>query len=223
MAQGGLEVGLIHRAQHPNVITTSLDQVINWARAHSLWWLGYGIACCAIEGLMSASMSRYDFDRFGVIFRESPRQADFMIVAGPVPKKMEPVIKRLYDQMAEPRWVMAMGSCAISGGGFAESYHVLKGVDSILPVDVYVPGCPPRPEALYYGVFQLRKKIMTETFVGGGKREPIIVPAELTKEMEREIEAELLASEENVKQLEAGHAGGKALVKEEEGETDEKA
>lgn len=191
-------MGLIHKVQHSNVITTTLDQVFNWARAHSLWWLGYGIACCAIESLMAANMSRYDFDRFGVIFRESPRQSDFMIVAGPVTKKMEPAILRLYDQMAEPRWVLAVGSCAISGGAFADSYTVIKGVDTILPVDVYVPGCPPRPEAVYYGVFKLRDKIMTETFVAGGKRKAIYVPARLTEEMEREVEEALSAEEPKI-------------------------
>lgn len=188
-------MGLIHRVQNPNIVTATLDQIFNWARAHSLWWLGYGIACCAIESLMATSMSRYDLDRFGVIFRESPRQSDFMIVAGPVVKKMEPVILRLYDQMAEPRWVIAYGSCAISGGGFADSYNVVKGVDTMLPVDVYVPGCPPRPEALIYGILQLRKKIKEETFVGGyhGKPAALYVPPVLTPEMEKEVEEALKA------------------------------
>lgn len=185
-------MGLIHQVQAADVVTTTLDSVFNWARSKSLWWLGYGIACCAIE-MMSTSMSRYDFDRFGIIPRSSPRQSDVMIVAGPVTKKMEPVIKRLYDQMAEPRWIIAMGSCAISGGAFAESYHVLKGVDTILPVDIYVPGCPPRPEALIYGFLELRKVVQQDTFVGGKVSKPasLFVPPVLTPEMEKEVEKAL--------------------------------
>ena len=145
----------------PGVVLTSLRKVINWSRKSSLWYMLFGIACCAIE-MMATGASRYDFDRFGMIFRASPRQADLMIVAGTVNEKMADVVKRLYDQMAEPRWVIAMGVCAVNGGPYWGSYNVVDGVDLVVPVDVYVPGCPPRPEALLYGVLKLQEKIMRE-------------------------------------------------------------
>ena len=148
-----------------NVLFTTLDQIKGWARSNSLWPLQFGLACCAIE-MMSTSGARFDFDRFGVFFRGSPRQADVMIVAGTVTKKMGPVIRRLYDQMPEPKWVIAMGSCATAGGPYVRSYSVIKGVDQILPVDVYIPGCPPNPAALIYGVNKLQEKIRYEAKTG---------------------------------------------------------
>ncbi len=136
-----------------------VEALLRWGRANSLWALTYGPACCAIE-MMATSAARYDADRFGVFFRPSPRQADVMIVAGTITEKMTPILKRLHEQMAEPRYVIAMGSCAISGGPFVDSYNILRGVDQVIPVDVWVPGCPPPPEALIDGLFQLRAKIL---------------------------------------------------------------
>lgn len=141
-----------------NVRFTTLDSLLKWARSASLWPLTFGPACCAIE-LMGASAAKSDLDRLGVFMRPSPRQADVMIVAGTITQKMVPVMKRLYEQMADPKYVIAMGSCAIGGGPFAESYSVLRGVDQVLPVDVYVPGCPPRPEGLIYGLMKLQAAI----------------------------------------------------------------
>lgn len=149
-----------------NVRFTTLDHLINWARSSSLWPLTFGPACCAIE-MMAGSAAKSDLDRFGVFFRPSPRQADVMIVAGTITQKMVPIMKRLYEQMADPKYVIAMGSCAIGGGPFAESYSVLRGVDQVLPVDVYVPGCPPRPEGLIYGIMQLQEAIRRGETRGG--------------------------------------------------------
>jgi NADH-quinone oxidoreductase subunit B len=141
------------------VVFVASDALINWARRSSLWSMTFGIACCAIE-MMAAAASRYDWDRYGIIPRGSPRQSDLMIVAGTVTAKMAPVIKRLFDQMADPKYVIAMGACTIGGGPYAKwGYHVVKGVDKIVPVDVYIPGCPPRPEGLLEGILKLQEKI----------------------------------------------------------------
>src|SRR3954462_10511323 len=146
----------------PEVLTTKLDWIVNWARKSSLWPATFGLACCAIE-MMAITAPRNDVARFGAeAFRASPRQADVMIVAGRVSKKMAPVLRRIYDQMPEPKWVISMGVCA-SVGGIFDNYAILQGVDKIVPVDVYVPGCPPRPEGLIYAIMKLQEKIMTES------------------------------------------------------------
>lgn len=139
-------------------VLTTLDQVANWARQSSLWPMTFGLACCAIE-MMHLSTPRYDQDRLGIIFRASPRQSDVMIVAGTLTNKMAPALRQVYDQMPDPRWVISMGSCANGGGYYHYSYSVVRGCDRIVPVDVYVPGCPPTSEALMYGIFQLQKKM----------------------------------------------------------------
>jgi len=148
-----------------NIIMTTIDNIINWGRSNSIWPLTFATSCCGIE-MMAAGASRHDFSRFGIeVYRASPRQADVIVVAGTIVNKMAPVLKRLYDQMSDPKYVIAMGACAISGGPFFyNSYHVIKGVEHVIPVDVYVPGCPPRPEALLYGVMQLQRKIKKEKF-----------------------------------------------------------
>jgi len=144
------------------IVTTSMDWVLNQSRASSLWYMLFGLACCAIE-MMATGASRYDFDRFGMIFRASPRQADLMFVAGTVTHKMSKRVKVLYEQMAEPRYVIAMGGCACNGGPFYyDCYSVLKGIDKVIPVDVYIPGCPPRPESLMEGCLKLQEKIKKE-------------------------------------------------------------
>ena len=145
----------------PNAVdfaVARVDDVINWARKGSIWPLTFGLACCAVE-MMHIAAPRYDMDRFGVVFRASPRQADLIIVAGTLTNKMAPAFRRVYDQMMEPKWVISMGSCANGGGYYHYSYSVVRGCDRIVPVDIYVPGCPPTAEALLYGILQLQKKI----------------------------------------------------------------
>jgi NADH-quinone oxidoreductase subunit B len=156
----GVETKIVNAL--PEVLTTRLDWIVNWARKSSLWPATFGLACCAIE-MMAITAPRNDVARFGAeAFRASPRQADVMIVAGRVSKKMAPVLRRIYDQMPEPKWVISMGVCA-SVGGIFDNYAILQGVDKIVPVDVYVPGCPPRPEGLIYAIMKLQQKIQTES------------------------------------------------------------
>ena len=138
-------------------VVAQMDKLVSWAQSGSLWPMTFGLACCAVE-MMHTAASRYDLDRFGVVFRPSPRQSDVMIVAGTLTNKMAPALRKVYDQMAEPRWVISMGSCANGGGYYHYSYSVVRGCDRIVPVDVYVPGCPPTAEALLYGILQLQKK-----------------------------------------------------------------
>lgn len=155
-------IEMVEKLPGGGIFITTLDKIFNWSRASSVWYFLFGLACCAVE-LMATGASRYDFDRLGMIFRATPRQVDLMIVAGTVSRKMAPRIKLLYEQMAEPRYVIAMGSCAISGGMFKyDNYSVLPGIDSVIPVDVYLPGCPPRPESLLHACLMIQKKIKSE-------------------------------------------------------------
>ena len=151
---------------------TTLDQIANWARQGSLWPMTFGLACCAVE-MMHLSTPRYDQDRLGIIFRASPRQSDVMIVAGTLTNKMAPALRQVYDQMPDPRWVVSMGSCANGGGYYHYSYSVVRGCDRIVPVDIYVPGCPPTSEALMYGIFQLQKVSFYSECLRGGELETV--------------------------------------------------
>ena len=161
-APATLAADVVARLPGGNLVLTTVDAVLNWSKASSLWYLTYGLACCAIE-MMCTAASRYDLDRFGLIFRGTPRQSDLMIVSGTVTKKMAPVLRQLYAQMADPKYVIAMGGCACEGGPFHDSYFTVQGVDQIVPVDVYIAGCPPRPEALIDGIYRLQEKIKHES------------------------------------------------------------
>ncbi|HMO56066.1 MAG TPA: NADH-quinone oxidoreductase subunit B family protein [Roseiflexaceae bacterium] len=166
-------MGIEQKAGDMGIVTTSLETVVNWSRSNAMWPLLFGLACCAIE-MMGAQSANYDLSRFGMeINRASPRQADLMIVAGRVSRKMAPVVRRLYDQMSDPKWVIAMGDCAACGGIF-NNYAIVQGVDEVIPVDVYVAGCPPRPEALIDGIVQLHAKVQRMK-LNGEVREPVHV------------------------------------------------
>lgn len=165
-----VDEGLRSELQKAGVFVVSMEWIYNWGRKNSIWPLGFGIACCAIEMIATAA-SRFDLSRFGAeVFRPSPRQADLMIVAGTVTKKMAPQVVRLYNQMPEPKYVIAMGACAISGGPFKQGYNVLKGIDRYIPVDVHIPGCPPRPEALLHALMTLQRKIEAQRTLGAEAR-----------------------------------------------------
>ena len=161
-----LDPQLVADLRKHGVLVTSLQELYNWSRSNSVWPLQFGLACCAIE-MIGASMARFDISRFGSeVFRPSPRQADLIIVSGTVTKKMAPQVVRLYNQMPEPKYVIAMGACAISGGPFKQGYNVLKGIDRYIPVDVHIPGCPPRPEALLHGLMQLQEISRAQKLTG---------------------------------------------------------
>ena len=164
-----MEEGLKIELGKQGVFVTTIEELYNWGRRSSIWPMQFGLACCAIE-MIATTMARYDLARFGAeVFRPSPRQADLMIISGTVTKKMAPQVVRLYNQMAEPKYVIAMGACAISGGPFKQGYNVLKGIDRYIPVDVHIPGCPPRPEALIQAFMTLQKKIDGQNLTGEGR------------------------------------------------------
>jgi NADH-quinone oxidoreductase subunit B len=176
-----IDEGLRSELARQGVVTTTLQAVYNWGRRNSVWPMQFGLACCAIE-MIATTMARHDLARFGAeVFRPSPRQADLMIVAGTVTKKMAPQVVRLYNQMPEPKYVIAMGACAISGGPFKQGYNVLKGIDRFIPVDVHIPGCPPRPEALIHAFMLLQQKIGRQGLTGDER------PRHLTEEAPSEF------------------------------------
>jgi len=164
VADGELIRKIEDEFQNKGYLLTSFDKLAGWAQSNSLWPMTFGLACCAIE-MMQTAASRYDMDRFGMLFRPSPRQSDVMIVAGTLTNKMAPALRKVYDQMPEPRWVISMGSCANGGGYYHYSYSVVRGCDQIVPVDVYVPGCPPTAEALLYGLMTLQRKIREQAVI----------------------------------------------------------
>ena len=163
-SQDALLGAVAHEINNNGFVVAQADKLFSWARSGSLWPMTFGLACCAVE-MMHSAASRYDMDRYGMLFRPSPRQSDVMIIAGTLTNKMAPALRKVYDQMAEPRWVVSMGSCANGGGYYHYSYAVVRGCDRIVPVDVYVPGCPPTAEALIYGLLQLQKKIRRTTTI----------------------------------------------------------
>ncbi|RRN57340.1 NADH-quinone oxidoreductase subunit B [Pseudoxanthomonas sp. SGNA-20] len=176
MPEGRVEDILRPAGENPllekGYVTTSVDALVNWARTGSMWPMTFGLACCAVE-MMHAGAARLDLDRYGVVFRPSPRQSDVMIVAGTLVNKMAPALRKVYDQMPDPKWVISMGSCANGGGYYHYSYSVVRGCDRIVPVDIYVPGCPPTAEALVYGILQLQKKIWRTQTVAANKNNTI--------------------------------------------------
>ena len=193
--------GIVEKFPGGSILVTSLDAAMNWSRANSLWPLAFGTKCCAIEMLMATGAPHQDMSRFGAeVARQTPRQADLMVIAGAIVKKMAPCMRVLYEQMAEPRYVMATGSCAISGGPFIyNSYTIVRGADEVVPVDVYVPGCPPRPEAFFWGLLTLQKMIREGESLRepGIRRKPVtaalpqgITPQDIREEMRRLLEAE---------------------------------
>lgn len=185
--------------KRPNIISAAADKVFNWSRLSSLWLMIYGIACCSIESFAIGG-PRYDVERFGIAGRASARQADVLLILGPVTKKMAPVLRTLYAQMPEPKYVVACGSCAITGGAFQDSFFVIQGVQKVIPVDVYVPGCHPRAESFLYGFLKLQEHIRNETLVKGRPgplKEPIIVPEALSVGQKQEL-GEAMKDEEKV-------------------------
>ena len=170
----------VQELEREGILFTTLEKLVAWGRSNSLWPATFGLACCAIE-MMASTDAQYDLARYGMeVFRASPRQADLMIVAGRVSQKMAPVLRQIYDQMPDPKWVLAMGVCASSGGMF-NNYAIVQNVDSVVPVDVYVPGCPPRPEALIYAVMQLQKKVRGQAYNERGERLPPVAAWKRTR------------------------------------------